>query len=874
MSSESSDGATRLKPATSVQRVSDEGQVITADSGNPNHTSQTDHNFQIPITNIDDILCDMSHCSDIIKFTKSPCKSCPELNPYEKDCVEVTMQFSPQECSNFDTGSEKGAILPVGTFLNSSSTHVTQQKDNRSAVLNRSCSESPDAGYRCMYSIGDDTNSNSDSITESSLKFSKMASSGGSSHEHSSDEEEVDFCLFDAQQPADGGHSHLSQPENKSSPFQCEKLDQTFNVLQSPSDVCLLNRENSFRTPQSLQSLGVSSTEEPCKSSKSTITVSSIECHINSINEPFDKLEACLTSNARSLGICSTPSSPDTHSVSYGNTAKLHTDTSLTSDLLKLLKTQTANLASLKSENSGSSIHGSDTTVLASMIMKEKVLECTTNLNPHANPLLKASDLNLLDKSDCPVAESNFKLQDETQLRPNTSAPKLRGKSFQRENKVQEQVPQKPTRSKSPVSSKTMVYLNQPTNVPSTATMSSFLKTSNEPKVSERKKDSTEHWPSGDTLQTVQLAKEKNIHLGSKTLPKSQGQSHPPAMQRTFIEVRLFSLPGSSSPVNACNGTVNSKDSKCIQRSTDARLTPLLSPANSTVEKTSGIVNKTVFNSLCPTKETKITTSNSSKANTIVETSGTLTSSTSRLYIKTMERQSFSTDTALSVDYNTFSVRHKIKSFENLANFDKPVAKNSDSQLYTLAYRASINHRISGYMGLVNTTDWTQRRSVENLIPTTPCSPPLSKSPSSITLINLELPNASCNTAVLTLDNGETDIKKASDGFASQTPPVLRRKHARLHNSRLRQLRALSMPELEKLCTEDFSKHDNAIDETEPGIHHTTSTTTVTGIVPPSTTLDINRMSPGDSGSTEDTLQGTPETHRQQPGFSIRWVVQ
>ncbi|XP_062273053.1 PDZ domain-containing protein 2 [Scomber scombrus] len=862
MSSETSDGATRLNPDTSVQRVSDEGQVISADSGNPNHTSQTDHNFHIPITNIDDILCDMSHCSDITKYTKSPCKSCPELNLYEKDCIEVSMQFSPRECSNFDTGSEKGAILPVETFLNSSSTHVTQLKDNSSAVLNRSCSESPDAGYRCMDSIGDDANSNSDSITDSSLKFSKMASSGGSSHEHSSDEEEVDFCLCDAQQPAAGGHSHLSQPANMSSPLQCanrqnEKLDQTFNVLQSPSDVCLLNRQNSFRTPQCLQSLGVSSTEEPCKSSKSTITVSSIECHINSINEPFDKLKACLTSNARSLGICSTPSSPDTHSVSYSNTTKLHTDTSLTSDLLTLLNTQTANLASLKSENSGSSIHGSDTRVLASMIMKEKILECTTNLNPHANPLLKTSDLNLLDKSDCPVSESNFKLQDETQIRPNTSPHKLRGKSFQSENKLLEQPPQKPTRSKSP------------TNVPSTATMSSFLKTSNEPKVSERRKDSTEHWPSVNTLQTVQLAKEKNIHLGSKTLVKSQGQSHPSAMQRTFIEVRLFSLPGSSSPVNACNGTVNSKDSKCIQRSTDARLTPLLSPANSTVEKTSGIVNKTVFNSLCPTKETKITTSNSSKASTIVETSGTLTSSTSRLYIKTMERQSFSTDTALSVDYNSFSVRHKIKSFENLANFDKPVAKSSDSQLYTLAYRASINHRISGYMGLVNTTDWTQRRSVENLIPTTPCSPPLRKSPSSITLINLELPNASCNTAVLTLDNAETDIKKASDGFASHTPPVLRRKHARLHNSRLRQLRALSMPELEKLCTEDFSKHGNAIDETEPGIHSTIPTTTVTGIVPPSATLDLNRMSPGDSVSTEETPQGTPETHRQQPGFSI-----
>lgn len=860
MSSGSSDGATRLNPARSVQGTSDEGQVISANSGNSSHIIQTDPNFQIPITNIDDILSDLSLCSVKTNYTKSPCKTFPALTLSEKACIQVPVQSSPQDCFNFDAGNENGAILPVEkTFSNSASTNVTQLKENSSAVFSGSYPESPDAGYRCMYPIGDDSDSSSDSTTDSSLMVNKMTSCGGSAHEPSSDEEEVEFCSCDAQQPAAGGHSHLSQPAN---------LDQTFNVLQSSSDVSLINRENSFRTSQCLQSLGVSSTEEPCKSS--------IECHINSVTEPFDKLEACVASNPGSLSICSRPSSPDTHSVTHGTAAKLHTDTSLTSDLLKHFNTETSHSASLESDNSGSSIGRSDTGLLASMIIKEKVLGCKTSLNPHANPSLQISGLKLCDKSGCPVSSSNFKLQDETQIRPKTSAPKLKGLTIKSKNKLQVQPPQKPTRSESPVPSKTKASLNQSTKLPPTATMSSFLKTSNQPdidrwlalpKISERRQDTTEHWPKGSTLQTVQLAKEKDIHLCSKTIGKSQGQSHPPATQRTFIAVQLSSLPGSLSPVIARNGTVNSKDS--TQIGIDARLTPLLSPTNSTVEKTNGMVSKTVFHSVCSTKETNSTTSNSSKPSTIVETSETLKSSTSRLYIKTAERRSFSTDTALSVDYNPFSVRHKIKSFENLANFDKPVAKSSDSQTYALTYRASLNQRIAGYMGLVNSIDCRARQRnfssyVENLIPTTPCSPPFGKSPSSITLINLELPHASCNTVPLTLDNAEAEVQKASDGFASQTPPVLRRKHAKLPHGRLRQLRALSMPELEKLCTEDFTRHGTAIDETEPGIHPTiTAKATVTG-----------RVSPCDSGSTEGTPQGTPETHIQQPGWSIRWVVQ
>ncbi|XP_068558875.1 PDZ domain-containing protein 2 [Cebidichthys violaceus] len=874
MSSGSSDGATTLNPPRYVQGTSDEGQVIGANLGNFNHTTQTD--FQIPITNIDDILSEVSHVTNT--HTKSPYKtlsnysvSCHSrqhtVTQCEKACIQVLIQSDPLDCFISDAGNEKGAMPTMET--------------NSSAVFNGSHPQRPDAGSKSMYPIGDDSDSNSNSSTDSSVMVNTMAGSGGSFHEPS-DEEEVEFCLCDAKQPAAGEISPLSQSPNGYPSFQHASsqntnLDQT---SQLSTDVLLTNNEYSVTTTQNSQLShlsGVSSPVQPCQSSNSTIPVNSLECHTDRAIEPCDKVKACVTFSPRST--CSNPSPPDLHSATKGTTTtNLHADALLTSALLKHLNTQTPHLPSMESETACSSIGQSDTRVSESMTSKEKTLECRTNLNPHASSVLKKNTgLKLLDSIDCPVWSSNFKLQVETQIRPNTNAPKLKGLSIKSKNKPKEEL----TGRESPVYLNTKTSLNQSPKSTSTATTSSSLKTNTQsldlPKVSDRLQATAEHGPSGSTSQTVQLAKE--IHLSSKAPAKSEGQSHTTATQRTFIEVRLSSFSGSSPPVMAHKETVTSEESKPTQTGTDSGLAPMLSPANSTVEKTNGTVSNTVYNSLGSAKETDSTTSNGSKPSTIVETSETLKSSTSRLYIKTMERRSLTTDTSLSTGYNPFSVRHKIKSFENLANFDKPVAKSSDIQSYALAYRASLNQRIAGYMGLVNSIDCRARQRsfssyVENLIPTVPCSPLLSKSPSSITLINLELPRSSYNAAPLTEGSPESRGLKAPDGTAPQTPQVLRRKHDKLPRSRLRQLRALSMPELEKLCSEDFARdHGTTVDTTEPGSHAIIlKKATATKSFPPSATLtkaDVNRNSRGDVGSTEETPQGTPETHGQQPGWAI-----
>ncbi|AWP06614.1 putative PDZ domain-containing protein 2 [Scophthalmus maximus] len=405
--------------------------------------------------------------------------------------------------------------------------------------------------------------------------------------------------------------------------------------------------------------------------------------------------------------------------------------------------------------------------------------------------------------------------QIESQIRPNTGAPRLKGLSIKSRNKVGES--QFPSNASAP--------LNQSTHSAADETDTDTVR--------DRRQVTAEHRQRGGVSQTVHLAKEKGIAVGSHATVKPPGPSLQPSTQRTFIEVQLSSICASSSPLVSDCERVNSDESK----HTDVRLTPLISPDLSTEEKTNSEVCNTGVHSLCSTKE-----KNGSSPSSNVETSGK--SSPSRLYVKTNDRRSLSTDPSSSADYNPFSVRHKIKSFENLAHFDKHVARNSDIQSYALSYRASLNQRIAGYMGSVQSVGCrTRQRSfssyLENRELTTPCSSPLAA-------------------------RLEAAVQNVPDGITPQTPPVLRRKHGKLPRSRLQQLRALSMPELEKLCTEDFDRGHGAADQTQTGILPT-RLTVATGkeSCPPS--AEVDRLNPGDGGATEESHQRSPET----PGCSV-----
>uniref|UniRef100_A0A3B5AEG6 PDZ domain containing 2 n=1 Tax=Stegastes partitus TaxID=144197 RepID=A0A3B5AEG6_9TELE len=809
MSSGSSDEVTRLNPEKYFQGTSDEGQVTSENLENSSHRTQTDCDFQIPITNIDDILSEVSPCYDINTDIKSPLKTLPD-EPVSHCSSQYTVVLSEEDqvqsrvldCAIAEARKEKGIISPMENV-------VDQQKENNS----ESCLERPGAGFKHMYRIADD-NSNSDSTTDSCLTLHKMGDS--SLHEPLSDEKEVVFYSCDAQQPGASQRSNLNESPHGCLSFQHvhnqdKTLDHTSDALQDSSDVSLTKKGNAITTHCSqLSHLSeVSSAQQPCQSSNSTFPVPTTGCSSNSAT-----FIACLASSPRNLNTYRSHSPPDTCDA----TADVLTNALQSSDLLKHFNTQTLSLASETSGSGGRS----DTGVSASMKTKQKVLECTTNSNHSASSSLKkTSAQKVLDNSDGPVWSSNFQLMAES------GPPKLKGLHIRSKNQQQEELFQKPCESL--VSSNVTSSLKQSSTLLPVVAMPSFLKTTDQPdtniclslsRVKDRRQITSEYGNSGGILQTVQLANEKDIHLASKVAAKSLDQSHPPVTQRTFIKVQLSSISGSSLPAMTHSETVISKDTK----------------------------DPKMLNSLCSSKAAPSTTSNGLKTSPIAETNETLKSSTSRLYLKTMKRRSLSTDTTLSMDYNPFSVRHKIKSFENLANFDKPVARNNDIQSYALAYRASLNQRIAGYMGLVNSVDCQEQpRSfssyVENLIPVRPFSPLLGKSP-------------------------EPDVQRAVDGIATQTPPVLQRKNSRLPHCRLRKLRALSMPELEKLCTKDFNRgRGTAVDKTEPDIHSTTLTkAAVTESFPCSaapTNVHMNRVRRGDIGPTGETPQGTPETYRQ-----------
>ncbi|XP_028270753.1 PDZ domain-containing protein 2 isoform X2 [Parambassis ranga] len=746
MSSASSDGASRLNPAKSVQEAPDAGR------GSSNHTDQTDYDFEIPITNIDDILSEVSLSCE---STKSSLKT-PPNEPVSCCSSQHTVAMSEEQSIPKDSPRRDECLhIPV--------------EDNKASVFTGSSPERPDAGSQRMYPIGDDSESDSDS----SLMVNVVADADGI-NEHSSDKEEVEFFTCDAQQPAASEHLNQS-PKHVNG--QNKNTDRTSDLLHLPPKGSPTERSQPSPTkPPSLSS--------------------NMECAINSA-----RVKACVGSSPAPLSVYRNHTSADTHSA----TADTHKDAS------EVWNTQTP---SVGADTSGSSVR-LDAGVSASVINKEKVLACRANAD--ASPLLrKSKELKVLDNSDCPVWGSNFKLQLES------GPPKLKGLSIKSKNKPQDEPLQKPSNNNSLVSSDTNASLKHSTTFPPVATMSRFVEANNYMNTDRR-----------------QITAEKDVHSGSNA--KSQS----PVTQRTFIEVRLASSSGSSLPITTHSESVFSKDSKNSKSYSDSRLASMLSPAVSTAEKTNGMVSSMVFHSLCSMKAAPSTTSTSSRS--AVETGEMLKSSTSRLYIKTTDRRSLPTDTTTSVGYNPFSVRHKIKSFENLANFDKPVAKTSDIQSYALAYGASLNQRIAGYIGLVNSVDCRVRQRsfsayVENLIPATPCSPLHSKSP-------------------------EAEVQKAADRTALHTPPVLRRKQGKLPQSKLRQLRALSMPELEKLCTEDFTKgHGTDVDKTDPTVP-TKASMTENSATPRN--VDVNMVSQVNAATTEEAPQGTPDTHTQQPGWSI-----
>ncbi|XP_015703859.1 PDZ domain-containing protein 2 isoform X3 [Coturnix japonica] len=201
---------------------------------------------------------------------------------------------------------------------------------------------------------------------------------------------------------------------------------------------------------------------------------------------------------------------------------------------------------------------------------------------------------------------------------------------------------------------------------------------------------------------------------------------------------------------------------------------------------------------------------------------------------------------------SSFSVKQRIKSFENLANFDRPIVKAIDIHSAT---RSQLGRRSCSGMAAASSpadTPRALRRSLSSYGSTPSPADTMAKSS-----INME----PTHSAEGVMKEGKPQRSEEGSTGADQAPfppaaSQVRRSRVLgrlpLSRSRLRELRALSMPDLDKLCGEGFSGPPQpACFKTELEI------TPRRSLVLPSQGSPIKAGGMG-SGSPRDSSSGTP----------------
>ncbi|XP_055278201.1 PDZ domain-containing protein 2 isoform X4 [Moschus berezovskii] len=170
-----------------------------------------------------------------------------------------------------------------------------------------------------------------------------------------------------------------------------------------------------------------------------------------------------------------------------------------------------------------------------------------------------------------------------------------------------------------------------------------------------------------------------------------------------------------------------------------------------------------------------------------------------------------------------FSVKQRIKSFENLAHSDRPAAKAGAASFLSVSSKPPIGRRSSGSVvsGTLGHSSDPAARSLRRSLSS--CSesqgeaatvvPPMTKSPSSMMLtISRQTPADARNKGADSDPRRPPGPSGIPAPTTSPASPAKRNKSSVRHTqasplsrSKLQELRALSMPDLDKLCSEDFS---------------------------------------------------------------------
>ncbi|XP_036454186.1 PDZ domain-containing protein 2 isoform X2 [Colossoma macropomum] len=831
---------------------------------------------EVPVTNIDDVITELNSFEnnvnsetqtvpEVIETTACPIESSDLKN--EEATTTIPLRPKLLDFSVLDS-ENKGCLLPVGkTFLNSYSRNYSQLSNDDPTLSVKGCAEKAS-----MYDMLDDSDSESDSATDSAVKTEKPKDHCQDPQDTDSDEEiELCYSTVESSQEKD---SPVSPKED----ISCSQTDEVIpqDVLQKNSCPSLQDMDSKpvndsvsltlLQGPLCPQSSGSESAlnedtkQVPEKDEAICGTLSSPEPSDCKADEKCEKALAPVTTSQTPSSVNSLPAALNNRHVtprSQERTSKMQSNSLLTSDKpnpVQMPLTQTVPEPKASNYSNGKSSGRTSTTVTTKEKEKtfsssdSKSLLSQSQTKSTTNSLRPLGHKSLSDNPVSPLLNSRLK-QEEKKL--STSA-KLKGLSIKSKCKGQEQPVCRPARAESPLpkkahsspiqSPKLAAKRITPTNSPK---MTRPLEKSSPSSIKTSQERSASSVPALKTNDNIHEELVSEIEKENSCLNQNEIVSkclNATTTQRTFIEVRLSS---SSSPSSSSSTPVlERKEISNTSHSNQAQGTPPVLKDNILCEEltpkpsfeahmsSESSVSRPEQNNCIgsPAKSSDKVANNMSKVDnslrnaSIVETSSSPKPGRSKLYAG-LGRRSYSTDTSGgALDPNPFSVRQRIKSFENLASFDRPVIRNIDIQSYGISYKAPLNRRLSGYMGSQSNDSRSLKRSLSSCVDNLnlgPSSSPQPQNPSTNGVLNNFEPTSS---AVPLVEEREAEDAVPQANLVPHTPPVLRSRNARSHGglsrSRLRELRALSMPELDKLCPEDFSRDPgNVTFKTELEIH-------------------------------------------------------
>lgn len=828
------------------------------------------HSNSVPVSNIDDVITELNSAENNEKdqkvsgFTDTGANTAKCCTVEEEKTLTASQPSHPShlDFSALDVDNNP-CHFPLGkTFLNSYSRNFSAIADDIDPV-GKEHGEKPG-----MYSLLDDSDSESDSATDSAVKAEKTQ--GQREDPQDTDEEEVELCFNAISLPAVSRSEGFSLTHERTlistdlhSPLSLPTLDKDSqeNSLSISSDAHLNGDTRHVSTKQ----------EVMCASTVSLNCKTDEKCETTP--EP---VKPCQTP----AGVSCPQSNRHVTPRSQERTAKLRSAASLSPEKPNTVHAplrSTVSEPKASNNTNGKSSEQVSTTQATRDKEKEKAIP---DSKPSLSQTQNKSTRSLGTKSSndnpaSPLLRNKLKPDD----KKSNSTSKLKGLSIKSKCKEQEQSVTRSPRMESPAQKKALSSPSQspklharrttPTGSPKSSRTSEKTRVSCKTDPSPQNTSSALKANPTVNDKLVKPTKEELISDQKEQISKPEATVN--STQRTFIEVRLSSssLPSSSpsTPVLTHKEVMHASHPssvdhvECENSHLGVQMVLLDSTSSSSnplQQNGTNTRNETAEKVYCNGLEETIRNSNNKDA------ASSLKASTSKLYLRGLDRRSYSIDAR---EPNPFSVRQRIQSFENLASFDGSVVRCIDVPCYAINSKPPLNRRLSGYTVSAQSSDSRSlRRSLSS------CVDNLNSVPSPLH----QQQNSSISSFISNSEsaplNGTTEpvMKELGRNGSSQnqptvhTPPVLRSRNARAHGglsrSKLREIRALSMPELDKLCTEDFSSDSGkVIFKTELEIHPRRSVEPA-GLNAQCTVL--TRVSSGAVGSTSNAEQDESQATR------------